>query len=87
VAPAWKDDRHDPEPIHYPRPDDVLADLRARCDRGRRGARRGRRECPDSPDLQIREAIAGNLYRGTGHKNIVTAVPAAAQSLAAATRS
>jgi carbon-monoxide dehydrogenase small subunit len=45
------------------------------------------RECPDPSDAQIREAIAGNLCRCTGYKNIVTAVRAAAQSLAATTRS
>ncbi len=41
------------------------------------------RECPDPSDMQIREAISGNLCRCTGYKNIVTAARAAAQTLSA----
>jgi aerobic carbon-monoxide dehydrogenase small subunit len=37
------------------------------------------RECPDPSEPQVREAIAGNLCRCTGYKNIVTAALAAAQ--------
>ena len=36
------------------------------------------REVPDPTDAQIREAIAGNLCRCTGYKNIVAAAHAAA---------
>jgi carbon-monoxide dehydrogenase small subunit len=43
------------------------------------------RECPDPSEAQIREALAGNLCRCTGYKNIVTAARAAARSLAATT--
>ena len=43
------------------------------------------RECPNPSDAEIREAIAGNLCRCTGYKNIVAATRAAAQTLAAAT--
>lgn len=35
---------------------------------------------------EIREALSGNLCRCTGYKNIVTAVEAAAEAMAAATR-
>ena len=45
------------------------------------------RECPDPSETQIREAISGNLCRCTGYKNIVAAARAAAQALAATTRS
>jgi aerobic carbon-monoxide dehydrogenase small subunit len=41
------------------------------------------RECPNPSEAQIREAIAGNLCRCTGYKNIVAAARAAAQSMAA----
>jgi carbon-monoxide dehydrogenase small subunit len=40
------------------------------------------RECPDPTEAEIREAIAGNLCRCTGYKNIVTATRAAAEKLA-----
>ena len=43
------------------------------------------RENPDPTEAEIREAIAGNLCRCTGYKNIVTAARAAAQKLAART--
>jgi len=42
------------------------------------------RENPDPSDAEIREAIAGNLCRCTGYKNIVTAARAAADKLATA---
>jgi carbon-monoxide dehydrogenase small subunit len=42
------------------------------------------RECPDPSEAQVREAIAGNLCRCTGYKNIVTAALAAAETLASA---
>ena len=90
---AWKDDRH--------APDDILANLRG-CREGG-GDDRARRHIetvegladhhlllarvPDPSDAQIREAISGNLCRCTGYKNIVTAVRAAARSLAATMRS
>ncbi|HEY3187091.1 MAG TPA: (2Fe-2S)-binding protein [Solirubrobacteraceae bacterium] len=45
------------------------------------------RECPEPSDAQIREAISGNLCRCTGYRNIVTATRAAAEALAARTRS
>ena len=38
------------------------------------------RECPDASEAQIREAIAGNLCRCTGYRNIVAAAVAAASS-------
>jgi carbon-monoxide dehydrogenase small subunit len=40
------------------------------------------RECPDPTEAEIREALAGNLCRCTGYKNIVTATRAAAEKLA-----
>jgi carbon-monoxide dehydrogenase small subunit len=40
------------------------------------------REHPDPSEAEIREAIAGNLCRCTGYKNIVTAAQAAARKLA-----
>jgi aerobic carbon-monoxide dehydrogenase small subunit len=40
------------------------------------------RENPDPSDAEIREAIAGNLCRCTGYKNIVAAARAAAEKLA-----
>src|SRR5216684_4816477 len=43
------------------------------------------RERPSPSEAEIREAIAGNLCRCTGYKNIVTAARAAAQKIAAAT--
>ena len=43
------------------------------------------RECPEPSDAQIREAIAGNLCRCTGYRNIVAAARAAARSAATAT--
>jgi aerobic carbon-monoxide dehydrogenase small subunit len=42
------------------------------------------RENPDPSDAEIREAIAGNLCRCTGYKNIVTAARAAADKIATA---
>lgn len=42
------------------------------------------RENPDPSEAEIREAIAGNLCRCTGYKNIVTAARAAADKLATA---
>jgi aerobic carbon-monoxide dehydrogenase small subunit len=42
------------------------------------------RENPDPTETEVREAIAGNLCRCTGYKNIVTAALAAAQKLATA---
>ena len=42
------------------------------------------RECPEPSDAQIREAIAGNLCRCTGYRNIVTAARAAARASATA---
>jgi carbon-monoxide dehydrogenase small subunit len=39
------------------------------------------RECPDPSEAQVREAISGNLGRGTGYQNIVAAALAAGQSL------
>ena len=42
------------------------------------------RENPDPSEGEIREAIAGNLCRCTGYKNIVTAARAAADKMAAA---
>jgi carbon-monoxide dehydrogenase small subunit len=42
------------------------------------------REHPQPTEAEIREAIAGNLCRCTGYKNIVTAARAAAQKIAAA---
>jgi carbon-monoxide dehydrogenase small subunit len=42
------------------------------------------RENPDPSEAEIREAIAGNLCRCTGYKNIVTAARAAADKMAAA---
>jgi aerobic carbon-monoxide dehydrogenase small subunit len=42
------------------------------------------RENPDPTEMEVREAISGNLCRCTGYKNIVTAAQAAAQKLAAA---
>ena len=42
------------------------------------------RENSDPSEAEIREAIAGNLCRCTGYKNIVTAARAAAQKIAAA---
>ena len=42
------------------------------------------RENPDPSDAEIREAIAGNLCRCTGYKNIVTAARAAADKMATA---
>jgi carbon-monoxide dehydrogenase small subunit len=42
------------------------------------------REHPDPSEAEIREAIAGNLCRCTGYKNIVTAARAAAERMAAA---
>jgi carbon-monoxide dehydrogenase small subunit len=41
------------------------------------------RDCPSPTEAQVREAIAGNLCRCTGYKNIVTAALAAAESIAA----
>jgi carbon-monoxide dehydrogenase small subunit len=41
------------------------------------------RDNPDPSEAEIREAIAGNLCRCTGYKNIVTAARAAATKLAA----
>jgi carbon-monoxide dehydrogenase small subunit len=43
------------------------------------------RENPDPSEAEIREAIAGNLCRCTGYKNIVTAARAAADKMAAPT--
>ena len=40
---------------------------------------------PQPTEREIREALAGNLCRCTGYQNIVTAVAAAAHTLAAAT--
>jgi carbon-monoxide dehydrogenase small subunit len=45
------------------------------------------RECPNPTEAEVREAIAGNLCRCTGYKNIVAAALAAAQSTATSTRS
>jgi len=42
------------------------------------------RENPDPTEAEVREAIAGNLCRCTGYKNIVTAARAAARKLTAA---
>jgi carbon-monoxide dehydrogenase small subunit len=42
------------------------------------------RECPSPSEAQVREAIAGNLCRCTGYKNIVAAALAAAEKIAAA---
>jgi carbon-monoxide dehydrogenase small subunit len=42
------------------------------------------RENPDPSEAEIREAIAGNLCRCTGYKNIVTAARAAADKIATA---
>jgi carbon-monoxide dehydrogenase small subunit len=42
------------------------------------------RENPDPSEAEIREAIAGNLCRCTGYKNIVTAARAAADKMATA---
>ena len=42
------------------------------------------RENPDPSEAEVREAIAGNLCRCTGYKNIVTAARAAAQKMARA---
>jgi carbon-monoxide dehydrogenase small subunit len=42
------------------------------------------RENPDPSEAEIREAIAGNLCRCTGYKNIVAAARAAATNMAAA---
>jgi carbon-monoxide dehydrogenase small subunit len=42
------------------------------------------RENPDPTEAEIREAIAGNLCRCTGYKNIVTAARAAADKIATA---
>ncbi|HXH84527.1 MAG TPA: (2Fe-2S)-binding protein [Candidatus Tectomicrobia bacterium] len=39
------------------------------------------RECPNPSEAEIREAIAGNLCRCTGYKNIVAAALAAAQRI------
>ncbi|HET8746951.1 MAG TPA: 2Fe-2S iron-sulfur cluster-binding protein, partial [Ramlibacter sp.] len=41
------------------------------------------RECPSPTQDQIRTALSGNLCRCTGYQNIVKAVQAAAQKLAA----
>ena len=41
------------------------------------------RDCPNPSEAEIREAIAGNLCRCTGYKNIVTAARAAAETMAA----
>ena len=40
-------------------------------------------ECPNPTEDEIREAIAGNLCRCTGYKNIVEAVKLAAQGMGA----
>lgn len=42
------------------------------------------REVPEPSEVEIREALAGNLCRCTGYQNIVRAVQAAADRLAAA---
>jgi aerobic carbon-monoxide dehydrogenase small subunit len=42
------------------------------------------RENPDPTEMEIREAISGNLCRCTGYKNIVTAARAAARKMARA---
>jgi carbon-monoxide dehydrogenase small subunit len=42
------------------------------------------REVPEPSEVEIREALAGNLCRCTGYQNIVRAVQAAANRLAAA---
>jgi len=42
-------------------------------------------ECPAPTERQVREAIAGNLCRCTGYKNIVTAALAAAEKIAGRT--
>ena len=44
------------------------------------------RDCPDPTEAEVREAIAGNLCRCTGYKNIVAAALAAARSTATPTR-
>jgi aerobic-type carbon monoxide dehydrogenase small subunit (CoxS/CutS family) len=43
-------------------------------------------ECPAPSELEVREAIAGNLCRCTGYKNIVAAALAAADKIAGRTR-
>jgi aerobic-type carbon monoxide dehydrogenase small subunit (CoxS/CutS family) len=43
-------------------------------------------ECPNPSEMQVREAIAGNLCRCTGYKNIVTAALAAADRIGGRTR-
>jgi aerobic carbon-monoxide dehydrogenase small subunit len=43
------------------------------------------RENPDPSEAEVREAIAGNLCRCTGYKNIVTAARAAARNMGART--
>jgi carbon-monoxide dehydrogenase small subunit len=40
-------------------------------------------ETPQPTEAEIREALAGNLCRCTGYQNIVRAVQAAAETLAA----
>jgi aerobic-type carbon monoxide dehydrogenase small subunit (CoxS/CutS family) len=44
------------------------------------------REHPEPSEAEIREAIAGNLCRCTGYKNIVAAARAAARTLASSRR-
>ena len=41
------------------------------------------RDCPNPTELEVREALAGNLCRCTGYQNIVTATLAAAEKLRA----
>ena len=43
-------------------------------------------QCPAPSEMQVREAIAGNLCRCTGYKNIVTAALAAADKMAGRAR-